>query len=177
MTSIWLTLNDFVGKMGDKEGVGNTLHGVWELLGHVEELDDCIYYGSFLIDYILPMYGDSNFAITDEKLSDSNGFLKLYHWFRKYIKSMKEIEEWYNTNRAKLLNNEIKTWSKTKVSDTPQDGEDYTDTYPTGQTNVENGGQVKDDLSYLMGLSKKYHNIMDDFALLFVKDNKLLYNI
>lgn len=83
---------------------------------------------------------------------------------------MVDIKAWYTTNKDKLLANALTTSSTTKSSDTPQDGSDYTDNYPTTQVNVENSAQSRDNLNFLNSLAKKYHNYMDDFVTLFVKE-------
>ncbi len=102
---------------------------------------------------------------------------KLYGWYKKHIDAMIDIKAWYEANRAALLSNEMKSTSTTKSSDTPQDGTDYTDDYPTTQMNVENSTQSKDNISFLNGLAKKYHNYMADFVTSFVKECGLYWDV
>ena len=118
---------------------------------YLHPYDKCIFYSSYVED-------------------DGWAGYKLYGWYKKHIEAMVDIKAWYDTNKATLLSNEIKSTSTTKSSDTPQDGTDYTDNYPTTQMNVENSAQSKDNISFLNGLAKKYHNYMADFVVLFVKE-------
>ena len=119
--------------------------------------DKCIFYSSY-----------------DEE--DSNQGYKLYNWFKKHIVAINDINTWYNTNKAELLKNTLSSQSITKMSDTPQDGSDYTEEYPTTQSNVTNEAQSKDNISFLNSLAKKYHNYMDDFVVLFIKECGLYFD-
>ena len=136
---------------------------------------------SFYQTYLMPKYQHCIFyQMWDEVFAESTykyeATLKLYSWYKKHIDAMKDITAWYESNKASLLNNEIKSTTKTKASDTPQDGEDYTDTYPTAQTNVESTAQVRDNVSFLNSLAKKYHNYMSDFADNFVRECGVYYD-
>lgn len=137
---------------------------------------------SFYMTYLQPQYDkcvfyqNEDYDYSDSTTYEHEAILKLYGWYKKHIDAINDINNWYKTNRANLLNNEIKSSSKTKTSDTPQDGEDYTDTYPTTQANVENSMQSKDNISFLNSLVKKYHNYMNDFVALFLKECGVYYD-
>lgn len=130
---------------------------------------------SFYETYLAPMYSSCVFYQTYEENYLQGAVLKLFSWYKKHIDAINDINEWYTTNRAKLLSNELVSTSKTKTSDTPQDGDDYTDSYPTTQANTESTTQSRDNVSFLSTLAKRYHNYMADFADLFCKECNLYY--
>ena len=124
---------------------------------YLHPYDKCIFYSSYEDD-------------------DTDYSYKLYNWFKKHIVAINDINTWYNTNKANILNNTMSSQSITKMSDTPQDGSDYTEEYPTTQSNVTNEMQGKDNISFLNSLAKKYHNYMDDFVVLFIKECGLYFD-
>lgn len=135
---------------------------------------------SFYQTYLQPLYSKCVFyqsLETEEEVDQQYAAtLKLFNWYKKHIDAINDIKVWYDANRNSILSNEMKSISKTKTSDTPQDGEDYTDTYPTTQANVENTVQSKDNISFLNSLAKKYHNYMNDFAALFIRECGVYYS-
>ena len=140
---------------------------------------------SFYQTSLTPLYAKCVFyesmETPDTPITDADqqykATLKLFNWYKKHIDAINDIKTWYAANRANILNNEMKSVSKTKTSDTPQDGEDYTDTYPTTQANVESTVQSKDNISFLNSLAKKYHNYMNDFVALFIRECGLYYSL
>lgn len=124
---------------------------------YLHPFDKCIFYSSYEED-------------------DTTYSYKLYSWFKKHIVAINDINTWYTNNKANILNNTLSSQSITKMSDTPQDGDDYTDDYPTTQSNVTNEAQSKDNISFLNSLAKKYHNYMDDFVVLFIKECGLYFD-
>lgn len=132
----------------------------------------------FYNTYLKVMFDDSiffedgdDFAITGKPS------WKLYGWYKRHIDAMSDIKAWYEANRADIISNEMVSKSSTKSSDTPQDGTDYTDDFPTTQVNVEASTQGKDNITFLNGLAKKYHNFMDDFVKLFIKECGLYWEV
>lgn len=148
-----------------------------------EDSSDVNFFINFYKTYIEPNYSECVlYECQNWDEDDYNTYIplainKLYGWYKAHIDAMNDIKSWYESNRENLLSNQLTVISKTKTSDTPQDGTDYTDDYPTTQVNVESGTQVKDNVAFLSALAKKYHNYMTDFATLFIKELGIYFDV
>lgn len=173
-----IKMNSYYCTLGEMDISVNELMKEYQAPFDGEDSEQVSLFVDFYNTYLKTIYDDCIF-FEDGDDFDITGkpSWKLYEWYKKHINAMTDIKSWYEANRDEIISNELTVKSSTKTSDTPQDGTDYTDTYPTTQVNVENNTQMKDNVSFLNNLAKKYHDYMDDFKTLFIKENGLYWRV